>query len=530
MSLSEPTVILESQPPVSAGTGNAWTLKDWLLLAGVLVFAFVLHVTHFDADLSLDELWHLSITPGNGSSLERFPADVLLSGLSSQTSLEHASPFWNVWRGMDGALHPPLYCLSLRLWREVIGESDFVAHLYSTLWASISIGFLFATAKIAMDRWAALLCCFVISIAQAQVYFAQEVRSYQMLIGIASIALFVMTRIEMYGSTRRRAVALALLTLPLLLTHYFAFGAAVAIGIYGVFRCRGNWLAFILACAVAGAIYLVAWVPFALRQVGELHTGDAFLHDDKFSLATEVARLLCSPWRVIIDRDYKSDRVTMVAGLLLIVPWFLVRKHRALLPWVIWLSACILTICLLDIVRTTKHLTFPRYYAAATPAVALLMIGSIWAIDRRTAYIIGVGLVLLIAVGGRTDEPMSVDSPTHSVARHYVSDRIQPGEALLIYKGEAPDIYADMIALTFSHDPKFSDRPTVKMSRALSEQVTAQLPDRAWVVVCGIFPLAKDVPGASVLGEAVNIKDQAVILHVQIRNPTTIPAQPTTMP
>ena len=531
MSLPEPTATFEPPPPVSAHANHVWTLKDVLLLAGVLAFAFMLRVTNYDADLSLDELWHLSTTPGKGSFLDKFPADVLLPGLPSQTSLEHAAPFWHIWRGMDGVLHPPLYCLSLRLWRDAFGESDFVAHLYSTVWAMIAIGFLFATAKLAMDRWAALLCCIAASLSQAQIYFAQEVRSYQMLIGIACIALYVMARIEKYGSTRARAITLALMTLPLLLTHYFAFGAAVAIGIYGLIRCRGNRLAFVLACVSAGTIYLIAWVPFAMQQVNDLYTGDAFLHDDKFNVATQLARLSCSPWRIIIDRDYKSDRVTMIAGLLFVVPWFCVRKHRALLPWAIWLCASILTICLLDAVRTTKHLSFPRYYAVASPAVVLLIIGIAWAIDRRTAYIAGAVLTLLVAVGGRVDERMSVDSPIHAKARNYVSERIKPDEALLIYKGEAPADYADMLALTFSHDPIFRDRPTVKMLHPLSKEIVAQLPDRAWIVVFGAFPLSKDVPGALLLEDVVNVKaHQATILHVQISKPSTLPSQPATVP
>ena len=150
MSPPDPTVPPSHTVPVPARP--RWTALDIALLAGVLVLAFVLRVTHFDAELSLDELWHLGTTPGLGSPLGTVPSDVLLGGLASQTGLDNAAPFWKVWTGMDGVLHPPLYCLTLRLWREAFGQSDFSAHLYSTFWAMIAIGFLFATARLAMDR------------------------------------------------------------------------------------------------------------------------------------------------------------------------------------------------------------------------------------------------------------------------------------------------------------------------------------------------------------------------------------------
>lgn len=520
--------LTESTPAAlpSGAAGLRWGALDLALLAGVLALALVLRVANFDAELSLDELWHLGTTPGLGSPLGTVPADTLLDGLRSQTGLQDAARPWHVWTGMDGVLHPPLYCLTLRFWREIFGKGDFAAHFYSTVWAMVAIGFLFATARLAIDRWAAAIVGVGTAISQAQMYFAQEVRSYQMLIGIATLCLWIMTRIEVLGPTRKRAIALALMTLPMLLTHYFAAGAALAVGVYGLLRLKGHRVAFILACAAAGLIYLVSWVPYAMKQVDDLYTGDSFLRVERFDALHELLLVFCSPWRLIIDKDYEVDRMTLVSGVLFIAPWLLVRRNRALLPWTIWLTGSILAIAALDVARSSRHMDFPRYFAVASPAVLLLAVGVFWALDRKAAWVFSIALLALIAIGGRVDERISVDSPYHSTLRNYVRDRIQPGEALLIYNGFAPEEYSDMLALTFSHVPQFQHRPTIKMSKPLSAEMVARLPERAWMATVGFDqPVADVVPGAVVIGRE-RIKDQGLVLHLQLRGeaPSSVPA------
>lgn len=516
--MSAPDASANPLPPPSASGPNArrWSLTDVALLAAVLIFALVLRITNYDTALSMDELWHLATTPGLGNALGQFPSDVLLSGLPSQTSLENAAPVWRVWLGMDGVLHPPLYILSLRLWREIFGQSDFIAQLHSTFWSMVALGFLFAIGRLAMDRWMGLLVCLGTAVSQAQMYFAQEVRSYQMLIAIATIALWMMTRIEVFGASRMRAIGLAAITFPLLLTHYFAFGAAVAIGVYGLLRLRGHRVAFVVTCAVAGAIYLVSWVPFALKQVDDLYTGDAFLHEPQFNWLTELARVMCAPWRVLNDVDYADDRTTLLAGSLLVLPWLLIRQNRSLLPWVMWLTFTLLAVAMLDVVRSTKHLIFPRYFAAISPAVLLLVLGSAWAIDRKAAYVVGLAMAVLVAIGGRVEHRISVDSPTYASAVAYVRERIKPDEALLVSKGLADKVYNDMVALTFSHSPEFQQRPTVLMTQPLSPDVLERLPRRAWLVVGGLDLSRLETSAGFQIIEKKLVPDEAFLFHVEL--------------
>lgn len=513
-----------------AQPARGWKILDASILVGLLIVAIALRVTHYDAEFSLDEIWHLGTTPGHGNALGTFPTDVLLDGLPSKTTLVGAAPIWRVWFGMDGVLHPPLYILTLRIWRELVGQSDFIAQLYSTLWSMIAIGFLFATARLAMNRWVALLISAAWAISQTQMYFAQEVRSYQMLIGLATITLWLMTRIELFGSTRRRAIALAAMSFPLLLTHYFAAGAVLAIGIYGLVRLKGHRIAFVLTAIAFAGLYLGTWVPLAVRQVAYLYTGDEFLEDKKLSLGIELLRLLCAPWRTLCDVGFNEDRMTLLAGTLLVLPLFFIRRFKPLLPWIIWLGSVLLAVALLDMVRGTKHLIFVRYFASASPAVPLLAVGIAWAIERNVAYVAGIALLILVVFGVRAEERISVDSPYHSDARNYVRDHIAPDEGLLIYSGLMPKVYVDQVSLSCSHSPAFQHRPTVLMTRELSPELIDALPRRAWIMMGGIDrKLWEKIAGQFIILEEKPIEDQAYLLHVEIRKPGSS-TQPTTHP
>jgi hypothetical protein len=380
-----------------------------------------------------------------------------------------------------------------------------------------------------MDRWAALLACLITAVSQTQMYFAQEVRSYQMLIAIATLTIWIMTRIECLGPTRRRAIALAAITFPLLLTHYFAAGAAIAVGLYGLLRLRGHRLAFLITCAAAGLMYVITWVPFALQQVNDLYTGDAFLYEQRFSMATELARLACAPWRILNDIDYQLDRMTLLAGILFLLPWFLLKRQPALLPWVLWLCFTLGAIVVLDAVRSTKHLIFPRYFAAISPAVVLLIVGLAWTIERKVAYVVGIGFTLLVAFGTRAEHRISVDSPTYAKAVDYVRQRIEPGEALLVFNGLADKVYNDMVALTFSHEPAFHSRPTVLMTQPLTSELLEALPPRAWMVMGGLDVDRKEAFVRFRILHDTFIKDEGYILYVQLREegpprPATAPA------
>ena len=494
---------LEALPPATApAVSGRWQHIGWLAL--VFAVALLIRLTHIDAFPSLDEIWHLGITAGNGSTMSQFTPDTLYVNPPSWSRLEEAKPFWHIWfGGMDGVLHPPLYCLTLRFWRDVFGTSDFAAHLYSIVWSLIAIGFVFDTARRAMDLNVAVLVGLAIACSQTQVYFAQEIRGYQMMIAFAAFALWLMTRVELEGATRLRAVVLAWSTLPLVLTHYFSFGGTLAIAVWGLWRLTGYRVRFLVHLVIAGLLYIACWVPFALAQIDDLNTGDAFLFVEHPSRVEDMLRLLCAPLRPLVDINYKVTHFAPIAGLMLIIPWIRFRQFKPLLPWGIALCVGVLPLLMLDLVRSTIHLDFVRYFSVISPAVFLLIAGCGWTFHRRIAY---ASTSIAIVVGGwlmLSRVPVIADCPDLQPYAKTLQLRMRPGDALITYPGAGPDTLGEMFLMTALHTPGTLNRPVIVLHKPMTQDILAKMPARAWLFTNGlrepldeIIPAAKDLPGS----------------------------------
>jgi hypothetical protein len=500
-------VAIEPAPGAPAPDVNRrWTAVDWLLIALLVTVAAWIRFTHIDAGLSFDELWHLASTQGIGDAMTYYSQDVVHHDAIRLTSLEHKQNLWHVWTGMDGILHPPLFIIALRLWREVMGQSDLAAHSFSIVFGVVSIVFTYASARLAMNRAAGTLAALAFALAQTQVYFSQEVRAYSMLIALGCVALWIMTRIEVLGPTRRRLLGLAFLTLPLLLTHYFSLGACFAIGIYGVVAGKPHRKAFLISIATCALLYLVVWVPFALKQLDDLGTGDVFLRSD--TGAMHVLMLAGgSPFRLIVERDYTIELTPLLSAVLFVLPWLLIRRLPVLRPWVLWLCAAVIPIVILDLARTTVHTAYIRYLAIATPPVSMLFIGSIWAMGwRRMACGFGAVLSFAGAIYIASDTRILLDADDLTQIRRIIEPRFQKGDAIVTSSGQLGSVYAGAITLTLSHSDRVFPANLVIATRPLTREMVDELGTRTIWLVSGDLPVE---PGEFVPGTRLDFSEVA---------------------
>jgi hypothetical protein len=465
---------------------DAWSRRDFVLLVAVLAIAAVLRSAALDRSLPFDELWHLALSSGRGSPVGQIEPDRILFDPPKMTSLAGAPTFFRVWTHMDGVLHPPLYVVTLRIWRDVSGSSDAAAMSYSIAWSLVAVGFTFATVRLLSDRYAATLIALAMVAARTQMHFALAVRGYEMVIGLGAIALWIMVRIEVIGATRRHAVSLAAMTLPLLLTHYFAAGAVMAIAMYGLWRASGQRIAFVIALAACSLVYAAIWMPFALRQLDDVHTGDAFLRVDQFDAAVELLWIFGAPMRLIVD----ASPTTTLAGVVGIVGAILLsatalRRGRAaiVLPPALWLIGSLGLIAGLDATRLTRHAFFIRYLAIATPG-AFVLVPAIGKVLGRWGAIVTSAAVLMLALAVRPAGPVVMEeTPDYSATARWLAANASADEALLLYHGAAARDVGDMLFLHASHEPGLFPRPVVKVERPLSFETIGALPRRAWIVI-----------------------------------------------
>lgn len=506
---------------------RAWTWLDTFLVLILFTIALGVRLTHIDAFPGLDELWHLGLTAGNGSPLSQFEPGTVYLDPPRWTLLESAAPAWAVWTGMDGVLHPPLYCLTLRIWRDVFGTSDFVAHLYSITWSLVAVGFLFDAARRSMDRVAALLVGLAMCFSHTQVYLAQEIRAYQMEIALATIIVWLLTRIETEGESRRKVVLLAWMTLPLLLTHYFTAGAVLAVGVWGVIRLRAHRVRLICHMAAAGVVYAAIWLPFALQQLDDLHTGDAFLVMENMSVWKLILAMLGAPLRPLADRNYRTEYLTVVAGVLYIIPWFGIRRLRPLLPWALFLCVSLLPLIVLDASRSTVHLDIARYLAVITPAVFLLIAGCAWAWSKWAAYAVTIGATFLGAHFLFAKAHIWTDGPDLLTQAQTIEARLAPGDALITYRGTGPDKLGEMLLVTILHRNPLRDVPIVSLSSPMTRQTQAALPARAWLFTFNLeLPIDELIPGVRALPDSFRDVFQFVHVERPDRSPATAPVTP----
>jgi hypothetical protein len=509
----------ESSPPMVA-PAMRWSGVEIALLLVVLLIATGFRFNVIQRSLTYDELWHLGLSTGRGSPVGQVVADHVYLDPPRQTSLENAPPFYRVWTHMDGVLHPPLYVITLRLWRDLFGESDAAARSYSIVWSLLAIGFMFATVRATTDRYAAAMVTLAMAVAPTQIYLGVTVRGYEMLLGMASIAIWLMTRVERLGPTRRRTIALAAMTLPLMLTHYFAAGAVGAIVVYGFWRLISHRVAFAISLAICAGAYAVAWLPFALRQLDALGTGDAFLKVTNFNAFHEAVAIFAVPARLLVDSP-EAIWVAGGAGVLLLVAavaaWRWGGQPTAL-PLLIWIIGSIGFIAALDFSRATRHALFIRYFAIAAPAAFVLAAVVGRAIGRRFAVVGGAVLVIAAIVVPAPAGAVMNDSADYSMIARSLSRIATPDEAVLIWRATGTIDFSDSVFIHLSHEPGFFPRPVVKVESPLSADTLAMLPRRAWLVMPPVDAgaLAQMLPGAKVLG-VEEVPSQAMLFHVELR-------------
>ena len=112
-----------------------------------------------------------------------------------------------------------------------------------------------------------LIAAALMAISPLQINLSQETRPYPLLLLFGLLACHALFRIERQGATPGRLFQLGLFVTATALTHYFSFGALLAIVCYAFLRLRGSDRRKTIAVLCASAMFvLIVWGPFLWRQ------------------------------------------------------------------------------------------------------------------------------------------------------------------------------------------------------------------------------------------------------------------------
>lgn len=456
------------------------------ITAGVLLLILVgalatrLYRLNYES-LHFDEAWNLELSTGRGSVQERLKTDTVLPQVPRPTSLAGAPPVTAIWTHMDYVTHPPLYSIVLRLWREVAGGGDVAARVLSVALSLTCLLVLFDLVRMLNGTSSALWACALAGVAGSHIELAQEVRPYMLCLLLSISAADVLVRIERNGMRAMRAIALSLLTLGMVLTHYFSAGIALALFVYALLRCRkAAW-----PMVVAGVIFLGSWGPMLWQQREWFTTtADNWLTDSSPGHVARTLQRFCGlPLRLLYEPTQRMTWVSWGSVLALVLPFVMLRWRRDLLLWCLWLVGSVGMLLVLDLARSTWHLALVRYALLGSPAVFAVLAAIAATIPNRFIRHAIPLAALLGAVAALPTTYYRAKPDFRLLARH-IDQRIKPGEVVIFSRLGGTDYQHRVLFLSTSHASATYPWPvvllTTKPSRDLQEQLRAY--SACWVI------------------------------------------------
>lgn len=178
------------------------------------------------------------------------------------SSLSNWSDFWSY---IEEDPHPPLFQILLTYWIRILPKfSEFSVRLFPVIISVSNLCILWFLTK-SWEKSKRFLFLFFISLSPGAIYYAQEVRSYSLLLCLSSIilVLFVNLEKENYKSFRW----ISLLFTSVLISYVHLFGFIFVGSLYFIF-----WLRFlvkkekeVLSVFFLGLISLLAFLPFVYQ-------------------------------------------------------------------------------------------------------------------------------------------------------------------------------------------------------------------------------------------------------------------------
>ena len=356
------------------------------------------------------------------------------------------APYPQIWRGMLGDVHPPLYQVMLRVWRDALnplfGDGDAMIRSLGVLLGVAGIAMLWDVVRLLHGPAPAMWAALIMALAMPQIQFAQDARPYTLLTLFALGAIDAVIRLERFGPGMARAVALGICTLGASLTHYYALPPLIALGIYAAIRLRGPARVQAGVALFSGALaFLLLWGPTLLVHVrgGEVHS--AYLVDDAPGhLARTLVRLAVLPARSLNEPSSVATPAACLGAILFVLPLLLRRCRPDLTIWGWWMAGAVAPALLIDLAKQWEQLDLLRYTSLAMPAfyalIASVIGGTIASARPWLRHVIPAVAVLSCVVSlPRAYEETQNPKPDYPWLAKNFADHAQADDVLVFHHG-----------------------------------------------------------------------------------------------
>lgn len=297
--------------------------------------------------------------------------------------------------------HPPLYYLSLYLWKFIVADTDSALKLLNVFWNLLLIPAVYLlTLAWTNKRPLSLLAAFIIAISPFQILYSHELRMYAQLMTLVTWSVWA------YWQARQTGrwgwwLLFSFLMLTAVYTHLFALLILAAIGIFSLVR-HENKVA-LRNIIIVTAIILLLFLPWAQLMFTESQKDLGSLRPLLSIPDRDILKPILTPAFLLFGMVSNMPHVVIVLFLMLslIVVWGMELRKQ----WKTGFSdgAVLLGLILVLIlgvpllVYTIRPFFLPeRTMAAAAPFLTILLA---WSFSRKQSplpYLIGVSIVVML--------------------------------------------------------------------------------------------------------------------------------------
>ena len=409
MSVTSPPIRSETTQPHSGGFAGVRSVGVWLTLTAITVVGALLQLHAITAkSLWLDE----------GSSI-------------TMARLDWFNLLRILWRR---EMNMVLYYLLLRGWLHFGDSVAFIRGL-SVVFGVAAIPAIFLLGRKMQGTSFGLISALLLSVNAFQVRYAQEVRSYSLLVLLVILSTYcLVTAVE---SGRRRdwnwyiaASALAIYA------HFFAVLVVVAhwVAVRGMNRIDGTTrteqtrIQFRRAARLVALWSLPIWLFIATTGAGPIawiprpHLGEVIGLLKKLSGNAETTLLLLYSACVVIG---------------LVMGWFAIaRRKPGASSYVVLASWLVVPLAIVLLVSIARPVFAPRYLIISMPAWILLAAAGINALrPRLLGAVVAAAIVWLAIVGVRSYYTIDFDIGRNDVrsATAFILEHSQAGDGIVFY-------------------------------------------------------------------------------------------------
>lgn len=470
--------------------------RRWIVVAALLaIVAIAVFVRSRDLNrvcLWYDEIWHAEVSNGHGSEFHEIPINQYIPRQINFVDAANARPWWQIPRHMEYLIHPPLYHLTLRLWRTFFGDAPSRLRILSASFSVLVVLLTFFAARFSANTYVGSFAALMMALSVSQIEEAQDGRGYTLLMAIGLLTAMVLQSLRREGLPARsvaiRAALIGIGAAAMMFTHYFAIGGCLAIGLFAAICLRGRarWLS-LASLAIAAVVWTALWLPTVLQQLKCVpDTADIFLHETQPGWTQRtILRVLAMPCTLIADSTDQTAvwRIIVGIALLFAVVSATRRNPRSSILWLMWICGVIGCLAALDIARQTKHLTFVRYVLLASPALMILL--AMHAQDgfrsRRIAIPI---LIVLGEIASLIWQGSPAEAPDVRPMMSYLQQHVHSGDVLVLPSAQPQGRDGQVLYLYLCYYTNVLPAPLIVPTEPVSSSITQAVPaGKKWWII-----------------------------------------------